>query len=196
MPETVVGTGETFGVIPTPTVHAQPECGHATGRDAGESIAVYRGVPTGRFRIVEVPVEGWADLPAETRMAFGISDDGTSLDARDFQPTAAYSSIADVIRLDNLARHTLGFLGPVADPQSDIRGRDAMEPAGAVCRGIELRDVLGHLVSGRVWHISQRDVAEGFEVQLSVRFDQGSAGVAARLRDRSMRGDGHDTGAA
>jgi hypothetical protein len=165
-------------------------------RDARELIAAYRGVPIGQFRVVEVPVDGAADLPAETRTALGISETGTSLDARDFQPAAAYSSVADVIRLDNLARHRFGFLGPVADPQSDIRGREAMEAADAVCNEIEFRDLFGQLVSGRVLHIWQSDVAGGFQVQLHVQFDQDAAGVAARLRDRSIRGDGHDAPAA
>ena len=43
-------------------------------RDASELIAIYRGVPIGKSRVVAVPVDGAADLPAGTRAAFGISE--------------------------------------------------------------------------------------------------------------------------
>jgi hypothetical protein len=43
-------------------------------RDAGELSAIYRGVSIGQFRVVAVPVDGAADLPAGTRTAFGISE--------------------------------------------------------------------------------------------------------------------------
>jgi hypothetical protein len=162
--------------------------------NVGELIAVYRGVPIGRFRVVEVPVEGVSDLSQQERERLGVSD--TTLFADGFEPAPAYSTIADVIRLDNLARHKLGFLGPVADPQSDERGRAAMQAAAAVCDEIEFHDLLGLHVGGRVAHIWQDDVAGELRIGLFADFDQDAAGVVARLRDISVRGDGHDAPSA
>src|SRR5262245_10411358 len=129
---------------------------------------LHRGVPIGSAATTPRPDAGPGD-PFEFSFL-------------DFRPLPAYDAIRPVIRLASDALAHFGFLGPVADPESDSRGQAAYVAAQALWGELELADDRGRPLAGRVvWfleHIVDGEPSYWFDVEV----DGPGANVAAGLR--------------
>jgi len=100
----------------------------------------------------------------------------------DFDPLTAYEAVRPTIRLASDAIARFGFLGPVADPESDSRGQAAYNAAEELWAELELADDSGRPIGGRVvWFLEH--VMDGRPLYwLAVEVDDAGANTVARLR--------------
>ena len=129
---------------------------------------VHHGVPIGRTTTTPRP-----DVDAPEWVEFSLLD---------FQPLPAYETVAPVVRLVSRALANFGFLGPAADPASDVAGRVAYATAQAFWDELELVDTTGNPVGGRVVWLIEMTVGGQTSHWLDVELDDAGAAVPARLR--------------
>jgi hypothetical protein len=129
---------------------------------------LHRGVPIGSAATTPRPDAGPGD-PFEFSFL-------------DFRPSPAYEAVRPVIRLASDALAHFGFLGPVADPESDSRGRAAYVAAQAVWVELELADDSGRPVAGRVVWFLEHIVGGEPSYWLDVELDDAGANAPARQR--------------
>ena len=68
----------------------------------------------------------------------------------DFTPAAGYARVESIVVTANVASRNLGFLGPVADPQSEIAGRAALQALEDLCAELTLTSEGGLPIGARV----------------------------------------------
>jgi hypothetical protein len=109
-------------------------------------------------------------------------DDPFEFSFLDSRPSPAYEAVRPVIQLASDALAHFGFLGPIADPESDSRGRAAYVAAQAVWGELELADDSGRPVAGRVVWFLEHIVSGEPSYWLDVELDDTRANVPAGLR--------------
>jgi hypothetical protein len=130
----------------------------------------HRGVPVGT---TDTEPRSDADAP-----------DGFEFSLLDFNPLPAFESVAPVVRLASRALANLGFLGPVADPASDVAGQEAHAAARAFWDELELVDSTGNPVGGRVVWLIEMTFGAQTSYWLEVALDEADTPVPARNRPR------------
>lgn len=108
---------------------------------------------------------------ATTRLEEGAEPTSAfDLSCLEFRPLTGYATVAPVIQLATTAFLNLGCLGPVTDPESDLRGQAATEAAEDLVAELELADARGRHVPGRVtWFQDDRSGDEpSFTIDLEL----------------------------
>ena len=136
----------------------------------------HHGVPIGRTSLLEVETPHCAP-------AFAV--DG-------FEPLAGYDSVRTVVQRATLADQKFGYLGPVADPDSDRLGREARQAREALVAELEFHDQEDQLVP--VEHIIFEDGQIWGEPYLGLggTIEQAWAGVIAYLRTQPTGDTSHE----
>jgi hypothetical protein len=149
----------------------------------------YRGTPLGRTSLVALPPPKPARLPPALReklllrAEFGV--DG-------FQPLPGYVNVREIVVNATLARAKFGYLGPVDDPESDRRGREAKEALSALEQELEFSDESGNLIPVHVTAFSDRSYSDEGTVSLGGLVDEATASVYAHLRAPGLSDSEHD----
>lgn len=107
-----------------------------------------------------------------------------------FTPAAAYARIESIVVTGDLAFRNLGFLGPVADPQSEIAGRAASEALASLCAELTVTSESGQPIGARVVHLVDSGQDERRSVLL--RPDDPTADIVANLPPRRRHDAGSD----
>ncbi len=100
-----------------------------------------------------------------------------------FVPAPGYEALRPAFRLAYRVFKNLGFLGPAADPASDLAGRQAAAAARTLWTEIELRDAHGQIVSGHVITFYEGDEVEA-PYWVDIRLGRAFAAVPARTYPR------------
>jgi len=91
-----------------------------------------------------------------------------------------------------LARANLGYLGPVDDPVSDHRGREAKEALSALEAELEFNDESGNLIPVQVISFSDGSYSDDGSLSLGGLVDEATASVYAHLRAPGLSDSEHD----
>jgi len=108
----------------------------------------------------------------------------------DFTPAAGYARVESIVVTANLAFRNLGFLGPVADPQSEIAGRAALEALEVLCADLTVTTENGLPIGARVVRLI--DSGQGGRRSAFLRPDDPTADVPAVLPPRHGSDAGFD----
>jgi hypothetical protein len=108
----------------------------------------------------------------------------------DFAPAAGYASVESIVVTANEALRNLGFLGPVADPQSEIAGRAALEALEVLCAELTVATENGLPIGARVVRLI--DSGQGGRRSVFLRPDDPTADVPAVLPPRHRTDAGFD----
>jgi hypothetical protein len=101
-----------------------------------------------------------------------------------FEPLGGYEAVRSVVLRASEAAAKDGYLGPVEDPESDHRGREAREALIAVCAELEFRDDAGRLVPVDVIVFAETQSAGETFFTLGGEVEDATATVYARLPPR------------
>ena len=139
-----------------------------------EFTILHRGVPLGTASTAP-------ELDAEPEHRF-------ALNMMDFEPTAAYESVRPLARL--AADSFFGwFIGPIVD----LEKADAAVPAAEkLWAELELADVHGNPVAGRVVWLIEESFGGKPSYWVDVDLDDASADVPARVPETPRREWGHN----
>ena len=143
-----------------------------------EFTVLHRGVPIGAARCTEA---------REEPFAFSFLD---------FMPTEAFDSVRPIVERASQAVANFGFLGPAADPASDVAGQEAMAAARRLCSELEVADAAGRRLPGRVTWIEETVRFDGSTYRLDLEVDAAEAGLPARVPSPPIRQPGHQPPAA
>jgi hypothetical protein len=124
---------------------------------------------------------------AGPRNVFGATALAGEMDERDevqlvflpFEPGPGYSSIQSTCERAWQVLNNFGFLGPAADPASDVAGQAAYAAARSLWDEIELRDSRGRRIPGRVDVLYDMSQQRELNHWLDVTIDRKAAGVGA-----------------
>jgi hypothetical protein len=108
----------------------------------------------------------------------------------EFTPAAAYARIESIVVTGELAFRNFGFLGPTADPQSEIAGRAALEALASLCAELTVTSEGGLPIGARVVRLIDSGQDERRSVFL--RPDDPTADVPANLPPRHRNDAGFD----
>ena len=108
----------------------------------------------------------------------------------DFTPAAGYAPVESIVVTANVAFRNLGFLGPVADPQSVIAGRAAIEALEVLCAELTVRTESGLPIGARVVRLI--DSGQGGRRSAFLRPDDPTADVPAVLPPQHRSDAGFD----
>jgi len=149
----------------------------------------YRGTPLGRTSLVALTPPKRARVPAALRASILLR---AEFGVYGFQPLPGYVNVRDVVVNASLAGAKLGYLGPVDDPESDRRGREAEEALSALTDELEFSDESGNLIPVHV--TSFRDTSYGDEGTFSLGglVDEATAAVYAHLRAPGLSDSEHE----
>ena len=115
-----------------------------TDRVLATLTIAHAGVPVGQTSLIKLPPTDQSAVPGALRdklppaPEFGV--DG-------FEPLPGYDVIRETVLKGSASGANLGYLGPVADPASDRRGREALEALDRLIAELEFRDDVGNPIS-------------------------------------------------
>ena len=107
----------------------------------------------------------------------------------EFTPAGGYARIESIVVTGNQASCSFGFLGPVADPRSDIAGRAAIEDLASVCSELTVATESGQPVNARVIQLNDSG-AGGGKRSVFLAPNDPTAAVPAVLPPRRRGEDG------
>src|SRR5690242_17877475 len=108
----------------------------------------------------------------------------------DFTPAAGYTRVESIVVTAAVAFRNLGFLGPVADPQSENNGRAALEALELLCAELNVTTEDGLPVGAHV--VRLMDSGEGGRRSAFLRPDDPTADVPAVLPPQHRSDAGFD----
>ncbi len=156
-------------------------------------LVMQRGVPIGRTSLVQLPPPDRAPLPADIQ---AVLPPPPALGVHGFEPLPGYESVRSVVCRASEAAAKLGYLGPVDDPESDRRGREAKHAFESLLKELEFRDETGHLVSVDVIAFDESQFRGEPYIALGGTIDEATASVLARLRSPHLDDSDHQPPAA
>jgi hypothetical protein len=144
---------------------------------------MHRGVPVGRTSLVELTPQYQEDPPLPAWIS-------------GFEPLPNYESIRTIVVRATQARAKFGFLGPVEDPESDRRGREAGHAYAVLMSQLEICDEQGRRLS-----VDNIQLWEGYrsgaaDFTLLAFIDDAMATVVAKLAGSPRAGSDHEPPAA
>jgi len=150
----------------------------------------HHGVPIGRTSLLELEApRGRVRVPTALQKmvppapAFAV--DG-------FEPLAGYDSVKTVVQRATLAAQKFGYLGPVADPESDRLGREALQAREVLIAELEFHDQGNQLVPVEFIIFEDGQIRGEPYLGLGGTIEEASAGVIAYLCARAVSETGHE----
>jgi hypothetical protein len=142
-------------------------------------IVSHRGVPLGRTVLLELEPREPLRVPAQLR---AIVPPAPSFAIDGFEPLPGYESVRAIVQRASEAARNLGYLGPVADPESDLRGHAALAALNELLVDLEFRDLEGQLIPVDVFAFDEsHSMGETTAVTLAGTIEDATSAVLARL---------------
>jgi hypothetical protein len=157
-------------------------------------IVAYDGVPVGRTSLVELPPIDRKAVPEALRVNLPTPPE---FGVHGFEPLAGYDAVRDIVLSGSVARANFGYLGPVADPDSDRRGRDAINSLRRLVDELEFRDEAGDLIPVKMIVLSEYGASLETSAQRAITLggivQELPASVFARLHAPRLRDAGRQS---
>ena len=151
-------------------------------------LILHRGVPIGHTTLIELETIDTRRVPAKLRAMIPAL---SPFMVNGFEPLPGYEAVRSVVQRANQAAAKLGYLGPVDDPDSDVRGREARRALEQLCAELEFRDTAGGFVSVDVDLFVENPSGGQPYFALGGTIDEAAATVLAKLHGAVTSGSGH-----